>query len=155
MHTQVFSLKDGKMKKFLIIFLIGITTLSCKKEMTRINNTELWLKVDSSIEELDISFIGIDKKDRDCPYDIKYLNGIYTPNSIKKIHGDGPEPWELIHVSQNYSEEIVVTYKNKDYKTRGFYLGERRFMEIIIPLSGEIVIQEVDISMIDRLIYVE
>ena len=143
------------MKKLFLFLFLASLLFSCKKEILRTNNTELWLKVGSSIENLDISFVGIDTKNKHHPYDVKYSNGVFTP-IIKQVNDniDGGV-WALVNVSQNQSDEIVVSYNGKTYKTRGFYLGERRFIEIVLTLNGDVNIHDSDISIIDRIIYVE
>ena len=144
------------MKKFFLFLLLVSLFFSCKKEIIRTNNTELWVKVGAGIDNLEFSFVGIDTKNKHHSYDVKYSNGVFTPSSIKQVNDnrDGGA-WSLINVSQNQSDEIVVSYKGKIYKTRGFYLGERRFIEIVLTLNGDVNISDNDISMIDRTIYVE
>jgi hypothetical protein len=143
------------MKKIFLFLFFIVLFFSCKKEIIKTNNTELWLKVGESIENLDISFVGTDTKNKHHDYDVKYANGVFVP-SVKQVKDNLDEGfWTLVHVSQNESDEIVVSCNGQNYKTRGFYLGERRFMEIQITLSGDVNINDYDISMIDRVIYVE
>lgn len=143
------------MKKIFLLFLILLFLMSCKKEIIYMNNTELWLKVGAGIDKLELSFVGIDTKDKQHSYVVKYLNNIVTP-TIKQItdNKDG-KIWVLVHTSLEKSDEIVITYNNKEYKTRGFYLGERRFLEIVLTLSGEVNVNDNDISIIDKIIYIE
>lgn len=143
------------MKKIFLFLFLFLILFSCKKEVFKTNNTELWLKVGSSIEKLDITFDGIDHKNKHHCFDVKYENGVFDP-TIKELNYTLEEGlWTLVHVSQLESDEIIVSYKGENYKTRGFYLGERRFMEIETSSGGEINFNDCDIDMIDRLIFVE
>lgn len=141
-------------KLFLFLFLISLF-FSCKKESIRTNNIELWLKAGSSIENLDISFVGIDTKNEQHPYDVKYSKGVFTP-IVRQVNDsiDGGV-WALVNVSQNQSDEIVVSYNGETYKTRGFHFGEKRFIKIVLTLNGDVNINDCDISIIDKTIYVE
>jgi hypothetical protein len=141
-------------KLFLFLFLISLF-FSCKKESIRTNNNELWLKAGDSIENLDISFVGIDTKNKHHPYDVKYSKGVFTP-IVRQVNDniDGGV-WALVNVSQNQSDEIVVSCNGKTYKTRGFHFGERRFIKIVLTLNGCVNVIDYDITMIDETIYVE
>lgn len=142
-------------KSFLFLILFSLVLFSCKKEKIYTNNSELWLKVDSSIESLDISFNRIDTKGKSLTFSVNYNNGIFTPviKEVKELR-DGKN-WNLVYSGLDKSNEIIVSYNGKEYKTRGFYLGERRCLEISLVLSGDIDITDYDISMIDQEIYVE
>lgn len=143
------------MKKiFQFLFLISLL-FSCQKETIIISKTELWIKVGSSIENLDISFIGTDIQNIEHLYDVKYSDGVFTPSIKQAIDNVDGGAWFLVYSSLEKSDEIVVTYNNKAYITRGFYFGERRFMEIISTLNGDGNINEYDITIIDRVIFVK
>jgi hypothetical protein len=143
------------MKKIFLFLVLISLFFSCKKEIIRTNNTELWFKAGNSIESLDISFVGMDTNGKKHSYNVKYSNSVFNPN-IKQVKDNiGGGVWTLVNVSQMESDEIIVTYNGKIYKTRGFYLGERRFMEVVLTLSGDVNVNDCDISTIDRIIYVE
>ena len=138
------------MKKILVICIIAML-FSCKKETVITNNSELWVKLGASIEKIEISFIGVDNKNRHYYLDFKYANNVFVPN-IKQVDYNGK--WTLLNVSQFHCDGLAVHYNNKIYKTRGFYLGERRFVEIDLTVGGEISVTDTDISILDRTVYV-
>lgn len=143
------------MKKLFLLFLPFLFLMSCKKEIIYMNNTELWLKVGAGIDKLELSFVGIDTKDKHHSYVVKYLNGVVTPTiKLVKDNKDG-NMWVLVHTSLEKLDEIVVTYNNKSYKISGLYLEERRFVELLLTVSGELGFTDYDVSMIDKIIYVE
>lgn len=146
------------MKKIFLFLFLSSLFFSCKKENIETNNTELWIKVSSSIESLNISFAGINTKGKQHSYNVEYLNGVFTP-TIKQVRDDRDGGvWFLVYTSLEKSDEVVVTYNNKEYKTRGFYLGERRFMEIVLStptVNGEINTVDYDITQINRTVWVE
>ena len=143
------------MKKTFLFLLFISLFFSCKKEIILANNTELWVKVGAGIDKLEISYYAVDTKNKCHFYDVKYSNGVYSP-TIKQVRDnrDGGV-WTLVNVSQNRSDEIMVSYNGKVYLTRGFYFGERRFLEIVLTLGGEVIINDNDISITDQVIYVE
>jgi len=148
------------MKTFLLLLILFLS-FSCKKEniyvnnFISINNSELWLKVTGPVENLDISFTSQNIKNQERSYTVKYLSGVFTP-LVKQVkdNKDGGY-WTLVHLALDKSDEIVVFHNNKKYKTRGFYLGEKRFMEIVLTFNGELGVTDYDISQIEKIIYIE
>jgi archaellin len=143
------------MRKLFLFLLFISLFFSCKKEIILAKNTELWVKVGAGIDKLELSFVAIDTKNKQHFYDVKYSNGVFN-SAIKQVRDnrDGGV-WTLVNVSQNQSHEIMVSYNGKTYLTRGFYFGERRFLEIVLTLGGKVIINDNDISITDQEIYVE
>lgn len=134
---------------------MAILLFSCKEENTLPDSAELWLKVDDSIEQLDILFAEENSKNNSQSYSIKYENGLFS-SVVKKANdkNDG-ELWVLVHSSQEKCGQISFLYNNKEYKTRGFNNNEKRCIEIIKSVDGLVDIKNHDISIIEIIINVE
>jgi hypothetical protein len=140
--------------KNLFWLLVPLLLFSCEKDELDTSNSELWLKVGSSIESLVVSFTGENAGDVQNSYVINYTMGAFDSEiKVAKDTRDGEE-WTLVHTSNEKSGEIVVTSNNKQYKTTGFGFKEKRLLEITESLEGEITIHECDITMIEQIIWV-
>jgi hypothetical protein len=140
--------------KDLFWLCVLLLLFSCDKDELDASNSELWLKVGSSIESLVVSFTGENAGDVQNSYVINYNMGAFdSAIKVAKDTRDGEE-WTLVHTSNEKSGEIVVTSNNKQYKTTGFGFKEKRLLEITESLEGEITIHECDITMIEQIIWV-
>ena len=144
------------MKNQICLFIL-LLLFSCKKDdaVGISSDTELWIRVDNSIESVDVAFIGKNAKGTPSSHVINYNNGVFT-SSLKSANDtrDGGT-WTLVFVSSEKSDEIEITCKNKKYRIRGFSCNERRFVQIVNSFNGSVSIQDHDISIIEKIILVD
>jgi len=88
-------------------------------------------------------------------YAVNYVKGVFTP-TIKQVN-DNKEGgiWTLVYFSLEESDGITFSYNGKEFKTRGFFRGERRFIEVLLTPKGDLSGTDYDISQIDRIIYID
>ncbi len=143
--------------KNLFCLIILLLLFSCKKEdnVSILAESELWLKVSSSIESLDVSFTGENANGILHLYKINYNKGVFVSKLKTANDTKDSETWTRVYASNEKSAEILVTCKNKDYRIRGFSFNEKRLLEIVNSFDATITIYDRDISVIENIIVID
>jgi len=145
------------MKKILYLVLVVFIVFSCKKTDTNTDSSgsQLWIKVDAAVPDFDLTFKCGDVKSGGNVYAVSYADKTFNPNlkTVIVTEDDINDRWILVYTDFGQTDEITLQLASgKIYKAKGFRLHEKRLMEIIS--SGTINIVDRDISIIERLIYV-
>jgi hypothetical protein len=65
------------------------------------------------------------------------------------------ETWVLVHDANGETDEI--TFETSDHKaltTKGFKSGEKRCIEVMCNSGGAIAVQDIDISILNKIIWI-
>ena len=140
----------------MVIFI----AFSCKKAETTIDpeSSQLWIKVGNSIPDFEISFNRLALKSTANNCIVSYVNKIFTPNlkSVDITDNGNTSTWVMVHKSSDQTDEITFKFSDKlVLKTRGFKKGEKRFIEVIQTVNGTFSTQDHDITMVNKIIWVD
>jgi len=143
--------------KIAYLVLIVLFAFSCKKTGNDPENSQLWIKVNESVPDLLISFENQNVNSIGNTYVVSYTNKIFVPNlKMGTVTDNGKtETWVLVHDSYGGTDEITFeTTDHKVFTTKGFKSGEKRCIEVMCNSGGTIAVQDIDISILDEIIWV-
>jgi hypothetical protein len=143
-------------KKMAYLVLVVLIIFSCKKTENEPESSQLWIKVSESVPDFIISFKSENVKSTDT-YVVSYTNKIFAPTlKMGTVTDNGNiETWVLVYNS--YSETAEITFETADHKlltTKGFKSGEKRCIEVMCNSGGAIAVQDIDISILNEIIWV-
>jgi len=144
-------------KLFYLLFVIFIA-FSCKKTDTDSGSSQLWIKVDQTIPDFNITLKLQGNKNTTNDYIVSYTDKTLSPNlkSITVSDSNTNDSWVLVYRDFDRTDEITIQLKNgKEYKAIGFEHKEKRLIEVVPSINGSFSIMDRDISIIERFIYVE
>ena len=144
-------------KKMAYLVLVVFIILSCKKTENEPESSELWIKVSESVPDFMISFKSENFKSSGKTYEVSYTKKIFVPNlKMGTVTDNGnTETWVMVYNSYGETDEITFqTADNKVLTTKGFKSGEKRCIEVMYNSGGAIAVQDIDISILNVIIWV-
>jgi len=150
-------MRKSKFLLLLPIILVVILLPSCinveDKEETRIyGNSVIWLKVDSNIDAFEMRWkttdvfldtltyhVSYSKSDGFRTYYIK-KDGSVIEETVTFPMTTKDRLWNKVHEGIDFTDEIIFTYKGKEYTTDGYIFSEQRCIEIdlkVLTFEGE------------------
>jgi hypothetical protein len=148
------------MKKiFCLVFVVSII-FSCKKADSDADsvNSELWVKVDKEVPDFIMKFRCGAFKKKENIYTVSYTDKTIIPNLKTIIVNENGiyNNWILVYTNFGRTDEIILQLANgKIYKAKGFEFREKRLIEIFSVSNDNIEIVDRDISIIEKLIYID
>lgn len=144
------------MNKILFLFLLSFLLCSCESDLNifkeKYRDSELWFTVDNKIDNLDITFETKSEKGKTELCKVLYRDKKLLPCYGHFTSAKDGKNWSLVCYGQKVSGDISITYNGKNYKTRGFNLGERRYIEVVLTYEGGINIINYDITQIEKIV---
>ncbi|GEM_PF-2233437 len=146
--------------KLLCLGLVIFIAFSCKKTDTPTDSgsSQLWIKVDQAIPDFKITLKLQDNKNRMIDYNVSYSDKTFNPNlkTITVSDNNTSDTWILVYKDFDRTDEISLQLKDgKILKTKGFEFKEIRLIEVIPDVNGSYSVVDSDISIIEKIIYVD
>lgn len=142
-----------------LIFLL-LMLFSCKKEVVPSDSgsTQLWIKVGRSVPDFSISLKCASLQNKESVYTVSYQDQALNPNlkTASVNSQNNSEAWVMVYKDFDRTDEIELRLANgKVYKTKGFEYKEKRVIEVVATTGGAINVVDRDISIIEKLIWVD
>jgi hypothetical protein len=147
-------------RKAICLIVLLLSILSCKKDSNQPDSgtSQLWLKVDQSVPDFTMTLKCADLKNTVRNYTIIWAKQTLNPN-LKKVEvgsNDSSDSWVQVYKAFDRTEEITIELSNgKVYKTKGFEYKEKRVIEVVSTIPGSVNVIDRDISIIEKIIWVD
>ncbi|HEY3390413.1 MAG TPA: hypothetical protein VGK38_12615, partial [Prolixibacteraceae bacterium] len=111
--------------KLLFLGLVIFIAFSCKKTDTPTDSgsSQLWIKVDQTIPDFNITLKLQDDKNTTIIYTVSYSNKTFNPNlkSISVTDNNINDTWILVYSDFDRTDEITLQLSDgKTLKAKGF-----------------------------------
>ena len=146
--------------KLLCLVLVIFIVFSCKKNdpPTDSGSSQLWIKVDQAIPDFNITLKCTDINGTKKDYTVAYTDKNFDPNlkTITDKDNSNSSSWILVYDDFDRTDEISLQLKDgKIIKAKGFDYKEKRLIEVVSGVNGSYSVVDKDISIIEKIIYVE
>jgi hypothetical protein len=143
----------------LCLVLVIFLGFSCKKNDTNADSgsSQLWIKVDSAVPDFSITLKCLDINGTKKDYTVAYTDKKFDPNlkTITVVDNGNSDTWVLVYKDFDRADEIDLQTKDGiEHKAKGFEHKEKRLVEVISSVSGSFSVVDRDISIIEKLIWV-